>query len=617
MLARAGESDKIYKKDQKSINKNGLCELMIKENQFMNFNDRSDYLQGLADKLFGVEYYLNDFVSTGIMYYDLLDMYNIEIFGKTYNCLMLNDEQNITQGLEENIHTDRPETSETDYKKADTTDRKIGQTTLEVNKQKKQIQGIVSQIGDRSKKETTITADIDGLNSKVSQIENVTNEKSGVKSITIENCIEGMPLKLIIYGNNTVFKPVKLSDTLYLSDDLYLRDSVLKVENKDGNFRYYNLKISDTLRQVEDVKDEFVLENKKAKIIRRINSDGTIKDNPVEEDLGTIDVLLYEGTNKISIEYYSAEMYIKYAIKNDLTNIVATKFEVNSRIAETSNSIMAEVKQKVDDKDITGAYLVLKINKDSSSGKLSADKIDITAEDILNLISNNEINLTSKNLSIKSDNFNVDKNGKMTATEGVFTGEINATNGTFKNIITTKGLIGMLHYQSSSAVGLYASVNEAFQQRLACIIACYVPKNFIIQNASITINHNSLTGLAMGSDGIVYQYPGNAESVKLYRGTYFPPQKLLMGTGLDTVAITLPNDLSSWGEMINNLGGNNGYTFSGIENKEVDITSKIQPGFQCFALAYSGSMTDDEEIAIRRTGFISASLDVRGYLPQL
>ena len=120
VLARAGESDKIYKKDQNSINENGLCELMISENQFMNFNDRSDYLQELSDKLFGVEYYLNDFTSTGIMYYDLLDVYNVKIGDKTYNCLMLNDEQDITQGLEENIYTERPEKSETDYTKAST-----------------------------------------------------------------------------------------------------------------------------------------------------------------------------------------------------------------------------------------------------------------------------------------------------------------------------------------------------------------------------------------------------------------------------------------------------------------------------------------------------------------
>nr|DAH79644.1 MAG TPA: hypothetical protein [Caudoviricetes sp.] len=220
VLARAGESDKIYKKDQNSIATNGLCELMIKENQFMNFNDRVDYLQELSDKLFGVEYYLNDFVSTGIMYYDLLDMYNIEIFGKTYNCLMLNDEQNITQGLEENIHTDRPETSETDYKKADSTDRKINQTYLIVDKQNQKIEGVISQIGDRSEKTTTITADIDGLNSKVSNIADLTETTSGVGTLTLDNCANGELLQLNIYGNNTVFKPLVLSDDLYLSDSL-------------------------------------------------------------------------------------------------------------------------------------------------------------------------------------------------------------------------------------------------------------------------------------------------------------------------------------------------------------------------------------------------------------
>ena len=148
VLARAGESDKIYKKDQNSIESNGLCELMISENQFMNFNDRVDYLQELSDKLFGVEYYLNDFVSTGIMYYDLLDMYNVKIGDKTYNCLMLNDEQDITQGLEENIYTERPEKSETDYTKADKTDRKINQTYIIVDKQNQEIDMVVSNVNN-------------------------------------------------------------------------------------------------------------------------------------------------------------------------------------------------------------------------------------------------------------------------------------------------------------------------------------------------------------------------------------------------------------------------------------------------------------------------------------
>lgn len=372
VLARAGESDKIYKKDQSSIELNGLCELMIKENQFMNFNDRVDYLQELSDKLFSVEYYLNDFVSTGIMYYNLLDMYNIEIFGKTYNCLMLNDEQNITQGLEENIHTDRPETSETDYTKADKTDRKINQTYLIVDKQNQKIEGVIKQIGDRTDKTTTITADIDGLNSKVSQIVDLTREVTGIKSVTLENCANGELLKLIIYGNNSELIPLTLSNDLYLSNHMHLENynSLITVTNENGESVRYDLKITDKLRQRGNVKDEYIIESGKAKIIRRINTDGTIKDNPTEEDLGELAIILSQGTNTVSIDEYNFEMYIKYAILSDLANTFATKVELNTSITQTSKAIMSEVNKKVDENEFG-----TKIEQNSEAVKLAWNQI--------------------------------------------------------------------------------------------------------------------------------------------------------------------------------------------------------------------------------------------------
>ena len=349
VLARAGESDKIYKKDQNSIDKNGLCELMISENQFMNFNDRVDYLQELSDKLLGVEYYLNDFVSTGIMYYDLLDMYNIEIFGKTYNCLMLNDEHNITQGLEENIHTDRPETSETDYKKADTTDRKINQTYLIVDKQNQKIEGVISQIGDRSEKTTTITADIDGLNSKVSNIEETTNVIEGNKTISLGNAVAGELIELHIYGNNDVFSSLKISDDVVLSDDLYLLgDSIIVVTDSKENSKEYELGIEDVLRQKEDVYDEYVLKDGKAQIIRRINEDGTIKAKETIENLGAFSIELFNGTNILSIKNYTASLKAKFAIQNDMTNIYASKVEMNSAIEQTAEQVDINVNKKLE-----------------------------------------------------------------------------------------------------------------------------------------------------------------------------------------------------------------------------------------------------------------------------
>ena len=351
VLARAGESDKIYKKDQNSIDQNGLCELMISENQFMNFNDRSDYLQELADKLFGVEYYLNDFTSTGIMYYDLLDKYNIKIDDNIYSCLMLNDEQDITQGLEENIHTDRPEKSETDYTKADKTDRKINQTYLIVDKQNQKIEGVINQIGDRTDKTTTITADIDGLASKVSTLADLTNDITGIQSVALANCVEGEVVELHIYGNNTVFKYQYLSDDLYLSDNLLLgKDkSIIIITDENGNKTYFDLGIEEVLRQRGDIRDEYILKDGQAQIIRRINKDGTIKDNETTEDLGEFHILLPKGNNTLEIKDFSASIYVKWAIQNEYTDIFATKVELNTSITQTSTSIMTEVNKKVDE----------------------------------------------------------------------------------------------------------------------------------------------------------------------------------------------------------------------------------------------------------------------------
>lgn len=348
VLARAGESDKIYKKDNTSITQNGLCELMISENQFMNFNDRVDYLQELSDKLFGVEYYLNDFVSTGIMYYDLLDMYGVKIGETIYQCLMLNDEQDITQGLEENIHTDRPEKSETDYSKSDKTDRKINQTTLIVDKQAQQIQGVISQIGDRSEKTTTITADIDGLNSKVSNIEETTNVIEGNKAISLGNAVSGELIELHIYGNNDVFSSLKIDDDVVLSDDLYLiGDSIIVVKDSKGNSKEYELGIEDVLRQKEDVYDEYVLKDGKAQIIRRINEDGTIKAKETIEDLGAFSIELFDGTNTLSIKNYTTSLKAKFAIQNDMTNIYASKVEMNSAIEQTAEQVDINVNKKL------------------------------------------------------------------------------------------------------------------------------------------------------------------------------------------------------------------------------------------------------------------------------
>ena len=150
VLSRSSESDNIFLRDEESVSTDGLCEIKIIDNEIMNFNDRSDYLPDILEKLNGLEYYINDYTSTGILYYDLCDRYTVKIGENTYSCVLFNDEQKITQGITEDIYTELPEESVTDYSKADKTDRRLNQIYIIANKQEKRIDAVVQTQEDLS-----------------------------------------------------------------------------------------------------------------------------------------------------------------------------------------------------------------------------------------------------------------------------------------------------------------------------------------------------------------------------------------------------------------------------------------------------------------------------------
>ena len=240
------------------------------------------------------------------------------------------------------------------------------------------IKQLVEEVGDRSEKKTSITQDIDGIYQRVSDIEDLTKETDGVKTITLENCVEGKLLSLHIYGNNTVFKYLYPSDTLYPNNDLNTYgDSRIVV-----NDTIYELGILDVLRQNDEVCDEFALENGQAKVIRRVNKSGTTKAKESVEDLGKLEILLKEGTNTITIQNYTARIKAKWAIKSDYTDVFATKVEMNASLELEAQKFDVKLEKKVDEDDYTSAEILLKINKDESEAKIKADKISLERKNV-------------------------------------------------------------------------------------------------------------------------------------------------------------------------------------------------------------------------------------------
>lgn len=173
VLSRSAESDNVYLKDDESIAENGLCELKIIDNEIMNLNDRDQYLPDILEKLDGLEFYLNDYSSTGICYYNICDKYNVEITRiddeteeettVTYPCIMFNDEVLITQGLEENIFTKAPDGTQTDYKNADTTDQRINKAYIIVKKNEGEIESLISRVGENEEEIFQVKQTAEGI----------------------------------------------------------------------------------------------------------------------------------------------------------------------------------------------------------------------------------------------------------------------------------------------------------------------------------------------------------------------------------------------------------------------------------------------------------------------
>ena len=244
VLSRSGESDNVYLRDEESVQANGLCELKIVDNQIMNWNDRSNYLPEILEKLDGLEYYINDFVSTGIAYLDLCDRYNVKIGDNTYSCVMLNDELEVTQGLVENIHTDMPEETETDYTKADKTDRKINSAYIIADKQGKKIEEVVNSVSTLN---TTVNNNYQEIQKKFdgyTPIEKTVELETSVVRLQTDTYTKTQIDTKLTDGSVT--KVLSTSGT-FDADGLTIEQSNAKTK---GNFNASGLKIIDNTSSI-------------------------------------------------------------------------------------------------------------------------------------------------------------------------------------------------------------------------------------------------------------------------------------------------------------------------------------------------------------------------------
>ena len=413
--------------------------LTINDNPFAYTQDkRTQLIQAIFDKINGFGY--SSFVLDNCLYPqlecgDLVQIRNKEgqlvdsiVLRPTFEEVVLNFEAPST--ITSTVEYAQPLSAIETAKRAE---RKVDKANLVIT-------DIVEEVGQYDERITKVEQTTEQISQEVSETINFIREASGNGNIILENANANNIKYLSIKGNISLLfgndgkqygETLYFNDNIYFSDNLYFSDGVplaeilypsstlfgknmnLIIEYEDETqviklpFTYLNY-IS------QDVCDEFILQDGKASVIRRVGINSNMQKyelkNEVIEDLGEFAITLKEGNPKIYLQCFNnAILSASYMVKNEFTDEFATKVELNSSLKQTSSSIIAEVNGTIDnvDKDLN-AKLELKVDTENLISEINA------SADVINLQSNRFI--------VNSTNFGVSQDGTIRSEAGTIGG---------------------------------------------------------------------------------------------------------------------------------------------------------------------------------------------------
>ena len=277
---------------------------------------------------------------------------------------------------------------------------KIRKLSTTVNGLEGTITLLAEEVGEYNDRITTVEQDVNTIRQTAISYEDLKRNVKSVNMLHLENAVPNYPLKFSIKNASVLFPQINLypsSNTIPEYRHLVL--VVDKTRNLSDEAKIIELPVKN-LYAKDDVYDEFVVEKNRAKLIHRlITNQGEVVPLQQEfvEDLGEVNIELFEGDNYIylySLINDGAIYEIDYTIPSEFTDTFATEVYVNSSIEQTANQILLQVNEKVDEDEI-----IAKLNVAVEEGK-----------GIVNLVGNT--------VTIESDNFTLDADGRIDATSG-------------------------------------------------------------------------------------------------------------------------------------------------------------------------------------------------------
>lgn len=227
----------------------------------------------------------------------------------------------------------------------------------------------------------------------------------------------------------------------------------------------------------------------------------------LENDMNGVTAQL-QRLNKTTERVKTSVQVTEKGLESEVKRATDAENELSTRIEQTEQQIVLRVDSA------TGKIVQVSLVGDTGSGtefKVDADNINLSASDVINLLSGGTINLTGKNIAITSDNFSVTKEGKMTCNDANIEGDINAK--TFKSEFYYNG-------QKYSEMRLSA---EGYEDNVG-----YLIMQELISILGAKLRHTIITPTSVG----VYEdgYPKTGDYAKVETAGFFTSGTAYLGS---------------------------------------------------------------------------------------
>ena len=409
--------------------------LIINDNPFAYTEEkRTQLIQAIFNKINGFGY--SSFVLSNCLYPqlecgDLIKIKNKD--GQLVNSIVLRptfDEVVI------NFEAPSTITSTVEYAQPLSAIETAKRAERKVDKANLVITDIVEEVGQYDSRITSVEQSVDKIEQQVNEAITLIRDVEGNGSITLENTSNTSLYKLsikgdisLLFGNDgNQYGMVPYAQPLYPSSNLFGKNMNLIIEYKEDDKEVYKLPFTYLNYLSQEVADEFILEDSKVKIIRRVGINSSMQKyelpNEVLEELGDFTIPLKEGNPKIYLQCFDSAIYnATYMIKNAYTEEFATKVDLNSSIEQTNKTITAEVNGKIDtlDKELN-AKIELKVSTTDLISEINA------SADI--------IRLTGNRIIIDSELFKLSEDGKVEMLDA-------SVNGVFRQYDNSTGYLAI------------------------------------------------------------------------------------------------------------------------------------------------------------------------------